>query len=88
MTVLADVILNSGEGFVKAVTVKTGKEFGSMKVVFDVSLVILSVAAALLFFKKVVGVREGTIIAAIISGFIIKFFNRSLKRGIDKWAAA
>lgn len=83
-TVLADVIMNSGEAFVKAVTIRNGKNFGDMKVAFDVSLVILSVLASLIFFGRIEGVREGTVIAAIISGFIIKFFNKILKPVVDK----
>lgn len=77
-TVLANVIMNSGEALVKAISIRTGKDFGSMKVAFDVSLVILSIISSLIFFHKIVGVREGTVIAAIISGFIIRFYNKHL----------
>ena len=35
LTVIADVIMNSGEALVKAVSDKTGKAFGSMKIAFD-----------------------------------------------------
>lgn len=84
LTVLSGVIMNSGEGFVKAVSIKSKKDFGNMKVVFDVSLVILSVVTSLIFFGKISGVREGTIIAALISGFIIRFFNGKLKFIVDR----
>jgi uncharacterized membrane protein YczE len=86
-TVLADVIMNSGEAFVQAISIKTGKDFSSIKVGFDISLVILSIILSLVFFHKIVGVREGTIIAAIISGFIIKFYNKNLSFIIDDFIA-
>ncbi|MBA2884512.1 YczE/YyaS/YitT family protein [Clostridium beijerinckii] len=86
-TVLADVIMNSGEAFVQAISIKTGKDFSFIKVTFDISLVILSIIASLVFFHKIVGMREGTIIAAIISGFIIKFYNKNLSFIIDEFIA-
>ena len=86
-TVLADVIMNSGEAFVQAIAIKTGKDFSSIKVVFDILLVVLSMIASLVFFHKVVGVREGTIITAIISGFIIRFYNKKLSFIIDIFVA-
>lgn len=82
-TVLADVIMNSGEALVKAISIRTGKDFGFIKVIFDISLVVISIIISLIFFHKVVGVREGTIIAAVISGFIIRFYNKYLSFIID-----
>lgn len=86
-TVLADVIMNSGEAFVQAIAIKTGKDFSSIKVAFDISLVVLSIIASLMFFHKIVGVREGTIITAIISGFIIRFYNKNLSFIINGFVA-
>ena len=40
---VADVVMNSGEAFVKAVSDTVHKEFGSVKVVFDISCVIVAV---------------------------------------------
>lgn len=86
-TVLANVIMNSGEAFVQAIAIKTGKDFSSIKVAFDISLVVLSISASLVFFHKIVGVREGTIITAIISGFIIRFYNKNLSSIVDGFVA-
>ena len=84
-TVLAGVLMNSGEEFVNAVSIRTKKEFGTVKVVFDVSLVLLSVLLSLLFFGSVQGVREGTVVAAVISGFIIKGLNRLFRPAAERW---
>ena len=80
LSVTANVIMNSGEAFVKAVSDKTGKEFGNVKIGFDISCVTIAVVLSLLFFRgHILGTREGTLIAAIFTGVVVKFCNRHLK---------
>ena len=84
LSVIANVIMNSGEAFVKAVSDTTHKEFGNIKIGFDVFCVILSLILSLLFFDfKIVGTREGTIISALLTGMVVKFFCKKLKKPID-----
>lgn len=84
LAVAADVIMNSGEAFVKAVSDVSGREFGNVKVVFDISCVLFSVLLSLLFFDmKIVGAREGTVIAALLTGVSVKFFTRLFKGKLD-----
>lgn len=85
LSVIADVIMNSGEAFVKAVSDKTNKNFGDVKIVLDVSYVITAVILSLVFFDmKIVGTREGTVIAAFCTGLSVKFFTKRLKTPLDK----
>lgn len=79
MEVIADVVMLSGEAFVKAISSKCNREFGITKVSFDITLVIISTIISLLMLHKLTGVREGTIIAALIVGLISKFFNKKLE---------
>lgn len=80
LTVIADIILNAGEAFVKVLSDTLGKDFSSVKVVFDVSNVLLALILSLVFFGgKIVGMREGTVIAAVGTGFVVKFFTKLLK---------
>lgn len=80
LSVIADVIMNSGEAIVKVIADKTGFEFGNVKVVFDISCVTVSIILSLIFFDmKIVGTREGTVITAVFTGFVVKFFTRILK---------
>ena len=73
LAVIADVIMNSGEAFVKAVTDRFGGNFGSVKVGFDVVCVLLSVGLSLLLFEgEIVGTREGTILTALLTDFAVK----------------
>lgn len=86
LSVGANVIMNSGEAFVKAVSDKSGKAFGTVKVIFDVSSVIISVILSLFFFGgRIVGTREGTVISALTTGFVVKFFTRYVKNPLDKF---
>lgn len=83
--VTADVILNSGEAFVKALSQVTKKDFGSVKIVFDVLWVLLSVVLSLLFFVgKLYGIREGTLISALFVGVTVKFFRKFLQVPLTK----
>lgn len=79
LAVIANVIMNSGEAFVKAVSDTIHKNFGNVKIVFDISCVTLSVILSLILFDfSLVGTREGTIISALLTGTFVKFFTRRL----------
>jgi len=84
LSVIADVIMNSGEAFVKAVSDTLDKDFGNVKIAFDVFYVIIAIALSLLFFDfTIVGTREGTIISALFTGIVVKFFCSSLKAPVN-----
>lgn len=79
LCVIANVVMNSGEAFVKAVSDTIHKNFGNVKIVFDISCVILAIILSLTFFDfKIVGTREGTVIAALCTGLVVKFFSKLL----------
>lgn len=85
LAVIADVIMNSGEAFVKAIADKTHFTFGNVKIAFDISCVLLALMLSLLFFKgKIVGMREGTVIAALLTGQTVKFFQKRLQTPLRK----
>lgn len=84
LAVIANVIMNSGEAFVKAISDKTGKEFGNIKILFDISCVTLALILSLIFFDfTIVGAREGTIISALFTGVVVKFFTKKFKKLSD-----
>lgn len=85
LSVIANVVMNSGEAFVKAISDTIHKEFGSVKVVFDISCVIIAVVLSLIFFNfHIEGTREGTIIAAVLTGFVVKFWNKLVRKPLEK----
>lgn len=83
--VIADVILNSGEAFVKALADVIKKDFSNTKIVFDVLWVTLSIVLSLIFFDgKLVGTREGTILSAFLVGLTVKLFRPLLQKPLNK----
>ncbi len=69
-----------GEGMVFAMSRRFKTEFGRMKVVFDVTLVLSAVIASVLMFGGLVGVREGTIFAALTVGHIVRFLMKLMSK--------
>lgn len=84
LSVIANVIMNSGEAFVKAVSDKMNKNFGNVKIGFDVICVIIAVALSLIFFHgKIIETREGTILSALLTGAVVKIFTSVMKAPIE-----
>lgn len=77
--VAADVVMLPGEAFVRAVTIRFHRDFGTTKVCFDASMSISAAIISLPLFHAVNGVREGTIIAALLVGLIAKCFSKLLR---------
>lgn len=82
LSVIANVVLNSGEGFVKAISDKLHLKFGNVKVAFDISCVIMAAVISLILSHKIQGVREGTFIAACFTGIIVKFLMKTLNKPV------
>lgn len=81
LSVHSDVIMNSGDALTKAIAAQSRKNFGTVKVCFDVSCVVLSLLLSLVFFRgRIVGTREGTIITALLTGHAVRFFLRLFTR--------
>lgn len=78
LEMLANVIMLPGESFVRSVVKRWQRNFGNTKVCFDASMTICAGLLSVLFFFHLQGVREGTIIAAILVGLIAKFFDKIL----------
>ncbi len=85
LSVSANVIMNSGEAFVKAISDTTNKNFGNVKIAFDVSCVVLALILSLLFFDfTIVGTREGTIISALCTGLVVKLFRKLTDEPVNR----
>lgn len=69
---LADFSYMPGEGLVKAISSHWKLNFGKVKIGFDISMVTIAACASYCFCGTIHGVREGTLIAAILVGFFIK----------------
>ena len=80
------------EGFAGALAQVTGLPFGNCKSLADMSMVVVAVILQIAFLSGIgsffgdqVVVREGTIIAAIGVGQIVKLLTRAFGRQFDAW---
>lgn len=77
---IADVLMLAGEGAVYVFARKTGIDFGKVKVGNDISLVAIAAIVSVLTLGTIEGIREGTLISALLTGIIARFYLRHLSR--------
>ncbi len=73
-----------GEGLAMAITKTFNVEFGKAKIGTDSSMVIIGLISSFVFLYSLEGIREGTVAAAVLVGYIVRFFNSKIKV-LDKW---
>ena len=83
MEMTANVAMLPGEATVRAVSDVFSTDFGKTKIAFDSSMTIIAAILSFIMFKHLDGVREGTIVAAILVGFIARLFKKYIG-GIEK----
>ena len=70
------VAMLPGEAMNRAISQVTGRRYENVKVFFDVLYILLAGTICLVFLGKLAGVREGSVIAALLIGNLIKLYNR------------
>uniref|UniRef100_A9A728 Membrane protein YczE n=1 Tax=Methanococcus maripaludis (strain C6 / ATCC BAA-1332) TaxID=444158 RepID=A9A728_METM6 len=83
LEVKAKLIYLPGEGLAMAISDIFKKEFGKAKIGVDVSMVVVGIVSSFMFLHQIRGIGEGTIIAAVMVGCIVKFFNNTLSSVIE-----
>lgn len=73
----ANVMPLAGEGAMQAVSQVTGIEFSKVKIGFDCTMVIISMVTCLTLLGGLGSVGAGTVIAAVLVGFMVGVFNRA-----------
>lgn len=82
----ADVAMLPGEAMNRAISQISGIKFENVKIFFDITYIMISAVICFVYFGRLEGVREGSIIAAICVGGIIKAYNRiycSIKKNLS-----
>ena len=77
MEVAANVVMLPGECTVKAITIRWNTDFGKTKIAVDVTMVVTAAVLGFLLNGALTGVREGSVISALLVGFIA--------RTVGKW---
>ena len=72
----ADFIPLAGEGAMLAISQLTKKKFSTVKLAFDISMMVVSLIACLLVLHSLGSVGVGTVIAAVLVGSELKVLNK------------
>lgn len=72
----ADIIPLAGEGAMQAISDTTEVVFNKVKIGFDVSMVVVSLAACLLVLRELGSVGVGTIITSVLVGAVLGVVNQ------------
>lgn len=84
MEVAANVVTLAGEGLILAICKVVPVKFGSMKMCFDSILVVTAVLIGIFAKGELLGVREGTVAAAVFVGLLSKHICKPMIKLIDK----
>ncbi len=87
LEVKANAAMMAGEYLVKAITRRFHGEFGYVKLGFDVTLLTIACILSLVFLSNIQGVREGTVVSALLVGPIVHFVSPAY-RIFDRWINA
>lgn len=85
LEVIPNVLILPGEGLVRVIAGLSGWRFGRVKVGFDLSIVVTAVAVSVLVTGRILGIREGTVIAALLVGNISHFFIGRVSSILSGW---
>lgn len=75
LQVRSKTIVQPGEGVVIAVTLVTGKNFSTVKIINDVTLVALAGVVAWVAAGHTIGLGWGTLVSAVLVGFLVKVID-------------
>ena len=75
MEMAAGVVMLPGECFVNAISRIFHTDFGRTKVAFDTSITAAAAIIGIVLYRELAGVREGTIVAAVLVGMIARRLN-------------
>lgn len=82
--VKANIAMMAGEYFVRVISVRFKKDFGYVKLGFDTTLVVIACVVSWIAMSGIYGIREGTVVAALVVGPIVHFLSPYYKI-FDKW---
>ena len=73
----ANIMPLAGEGAMQAVSTITGIAFPKVKIGFDCSMVVISLGACLIAIHSVGSVGIGTVMAAVLVGFVLGLVTKA-----------
>jgi len=76
------VAMLPGEAMNRAISEVTGKRYENIKIAFDIFYITLSAIICMSCLGRLEGVREGSIVAAVLVGLLIRLYNRIINKAI------
>lgn len=83
LEIQTEVVYLPPDGLIVAISAALKKEFGKVKPYIDTSFVIIAAILSVVFLGYLVGVREGTVISALIIGPIVRVLKKYLDSYIE-----
>lgn len=85
LEIKTEVVYLPGDGIIVAISEVLVREFGKVKPFVDTSFVVTAVILSIVFLGYLAGVREGTIISALIIGPMVRLFKIHLGYYVDQF---
>lgn len=76
--IVANVAMLSGDGLINTIATKWKLNFGYTKVAFDCTLVLTAAVISYAHLNEITGIREGTLLSALLVGHILRFLMKKL----------
>ena len=83
MEVAANVVMLPGECTVKSITMRWNTDFGKTKIAVDVTMVVVAALLGFLLNGALTGVREGSVISALLVGFIARTTGKLIGKPVQ-----
>lgn len=80
----ADIIPLAGEGVMLAISKVSDKAFSTVKIAFDVTMVVISLITCLILIHSLGSVGIGTVIAAVMVGMVLKLITKLFGEARDR----
>ena len=78
MEMAANVVMLPGECTVRAISSTWNTDFGKTKIAVDVTMAVTAAVLGVALYWQIAGVREGSLISALLVGFLARIFNRKI----------
>lgn len=83
--VIPKIALQAPEGLILAICGRWGLRFGTVKSCFDVTIVVIALLIGLLCGGQIIGIREGTLLAAFGVGLTVNVCNKTIKPALTRF---
>lgn len=78
LQIVADVVMVPGDGFAYALTMRVKKNYGKVRITSDTTMVIIAALIGIAGLGTLGGVREGTVICCLLTGFVARRYMKIL----------